>query len=83
LEEVNATTVVPLKFLGLFDPTEPLFNQPGWHPIVVYRRVAVLIGRPYWINASHRQQYQGKQARSVVTEVSEYCYSEIYGLLKS
>lgn len=83
LEEVNTTTMIPLKFLSLFDPTEPLFNQPGWHPIVVYRRVAVLIGRPYWINATHRQQYQGKQARSVVTEVTEYCYSEIYGLLKS
>jgi 1-acyl-sn-glycerol-3-phosphate acyltransferase len=83
LEEVNTSTTVPLKFLSFFDPTEPLFNQPGWHPLVVYRRVAVLIGHPYWITANHRQQYQGKQARSVVTEVTEHCYSEIDALLKS
>lgn len=81
IEEVN-TSAIPLKFLTLFDPSEPLFNQPGWHPLVVYRRVAVLIGRPYWIKSQHREMYQGKKARTVVTEISNYCRSEITGLLK-
>jgi 1-acyl-sn-glycerol-3-phosphate acyltransferase len=81
LEEVN-TSAIPLKFLTLFDPSEPLFNQSGWHPLVVYRRVAVLIGRPYWITSQHREMYHGKKAKSVVSDISSYCYSEITGLLK-
>ncbi len=44
LEETN-TSAVPLKLLSLFDPSEPLFNQSGWHPLVIYSRVAILIGR--------------------------------------
>jgi len=46
LAEVNSSAVLPLKLLSLFDPSEPLFNQEGWHPLVIYRRVAILIGRP-------------------------------------
>jgi 1-acyl-sn-glycerol-3-phosphate acyltransferase len=80
LEEVN-TPGFPLQLLSLFDPSEPLFHQPGWHPLVIYHRVAVLIGRPYWISPQHQQQYQGKQAKSLVTELTEYCNSEIATLL--
>ena len=54
LEEVN-TSGFPLRLLSLFDPSEPLFNQAGWHPLVLYRRVAVLIGRPYWITPQHQK----------------------------
>lgn len=81
LEEVH-TSAVPLKLLSLFDPSEPLFNQPGWHPLIIYSRVAVLIGRPYWIKAQHHKQYQGKQAKSVVAEVTDHCHSEIVNLLR-
>ncbi|WP_341526981.1 1-acyl-sn-glycerol-3-phosphate acyltransferase [Nostoc sp. UHCC 0302] len=81
LEEVN-TSGFPLRLLSLFDPSEPLFNQPGWHPLVVYRRVAVLIGRPLWITPQHQKQYHGKQARTVVAELTEHCHSEISGLLR-
>jgi len=81
LEEVN-TSAVPLKLLSLFDPTEPLFNQAGWHPLVIYHRVAVLIGRPYWIKLQQRKQYQGKQARTVVSELTNYCQEEIANLLR-
>ncbi|MBF2065827.1 MAG: 1-acyl-sn-glycerol-3-phosphate acyltransferase [Calothrix sp. C42_A2020_038] len=81
IEEVN-TSAIPLKFLTLFDPSEPLFNQPGWHPLVVYRRVAILIGHPYWIKSQHREMYQGKKAKALVSEISSYCHSEITGLLK-
>jgi 1-acyl-sn-glycerol-3-phosphate acyltransferase len=81
LEEVN-TSGFPLKLLSLFDPSEPLFNQPGWHPLVLYRRVGVLIGRPYWITPQHQKRYHGKQARTVVAELTQYCHSEISDLLR-
>ena len=76
------TSAVPLKFLSLFDPSEPLFNQAGWHPLVIYRRVAVLVGRPRWITLQQRQQYQGKQAKTAVTELTESCQTEIADLLR-
>ncbi len=81
LEEVNSSAV-PLKVLSFFDPSEPLFNQPGWHPLVLYRRVAVLVGRPYWITPQQRQQYQGKQAKTVVAELTDRCHTEIANLLR-
>lgn len=81
LEETN-TSAVPLRLLSLFDPSEPLFNQPGWHPLVIYRRVAVLIGYPYWVTSQQRQQYQGKQAKIVVAEVTNHCQTEISNLLR-
>ncbi|WP_392531653.1 lysophospholipid acyltransferase family protein [Nostoc sp. C117] len=80
LEEVN-TSGLPLKVLSLFDPSEPLFQQPGLHPLVIYRRVAVLIGRPYWITPQHQKRYHGKQARTVVAELTEHCHTEISNLL--
>ncbi|MCC5659686.1 1-acyl-sn-glycerol-3-phosphate acyltransferase [Nostoc sp. XA010] len=81
LEEVN-TSGFPLRLLSLFDPSEPLFNQSGWHPLVLYRRVAVLIGRPYWITPQHQKKYHGKQARTVVAELTEHCHAEISDLLR-
>ena len=81
LEEVN-TSGFPLRLLSLFDPSEPLFKQGGWHPLVLYRRVAVLIGRPYWITPQHHQKYHGKQARTVVAELTEHCHGEISTLLR-
>ena len=81
LEEVN-TSAVPLQLLSLFDPSEPLFNQSGWHPMVLYRRVAVLIGRPYWIRGQNRDKYRGKQVKSAVAEISDYCHQEIEYLLR-
>lgn len=80
-EEVT-NSVVPLKLLSWFDPSEPLFDQEGWHPIVVYQRVHILVGRPLWITASQRQSYQGKQARTVVADLTAHCHSEISSLLR-
>jgi 1-acyl-sn-glycerol-3-phosphate acyltransferase len=80
LEEMSGSGL-PLKLFSLFDPSEPLFNQSGLHPVVIYRRVAVFIGHPYWITSEQRQQYQGKQARKVVTELTEYCRNQIYNLI--
>jgi 1-acyl-sn-glycerol-3-phosphate acyltransferase len=79
-EAVNSA--VPLRLLSWFDPSEPLFDQPGWHPMVVYRQVNVLIGRPLWITPSQQQAYQGKQAKALVSELTTRCQSEIQDLLK-
>lgn len=81
LEEFHSSAV-PLKVLSFFDPSEPLFNQEGWHPLVIYRRVAVLIGRPYWVTSQQRQQYQGKQAKTVVADLTNHCQTEIANLLR-
>ncbi len=81
IEEMTSSAV-PLRLLSLFDPSEPLFNQNGWHPLVIYRRVAVLIGRPYRITSLMQQQYQGKQARTVVADVTNHCQAEIIELLR-
>lgn len=80
-QEEITNSVVPLQFLRWFDPSEPLFNQSGWHPMVVYQRVNILIGRPYRITAAQQQEYQGKQARSLVAEITETCRTEIRELL--
>ncbi|MFB2918065.1 MULTISPECIES: lysophospholipid acyltransferase family protein [Aerosakkonema] len=80
--EESVSSAVPLKLLSLFDPSEPLFARSGWHPLVVYRRVNVLIGRPCWIRASQREYYQGKQAKTVVAEITHYCQTEIAELLR-
>lgn len=71
---------VPLKLLSWFDPSEPLFNQAGWHPMVLYQRADVLAGRPLWITDSQRQSYRGKQARTVVTDLIGHCQAEISAL---
>lgn len=72
---------VPLKLLSLFDPSEPLFTQSDWHPVVIYQRVNVLVGHPFWVTAAQRERYHGKQAKGVVTDLINYCQSEIHQLL--
>ena len=81
LEEVS-TSGLPLKLFSLFDPSEPLFNQSGLHPLVVYRRVATFIGNPYWITPQHQEKYQGKQAKTMVTELTQYCHNQISQFIK-
>lgn len=72
---------MPLRLLSVFDPSEPLFQQDGWHPVVIYKRVNLLVGRPFWIAPSHRQAYSGKQAKAVVDDLIGQCQAEIAGLL--
>jgi len=79
--EETVNSAVPLRLLHLFDPSEPLFAQPGWHPMVIHRRVAVLVGHPYWITPKQREQYQGKQARTLVAQIITTCRDEISKLL--
>lgn len=72
----------PLRLLRLFDPTEPLFDQSGMHPMVIYQRVNVLVGRPVWITRSQQQSYQGKQAKTLVADLTAHCHAEISTLLR-
>ncbi|WP_293127033.1 1-acyl-sn-glycerol-3-phosphate acyltransferase [Microcoleus sp. bin38.metabat.b11b12b14.051] len=81
MEEQSVRSGLPLKLLSLFDPSEPLFDRAGWHPVIVYQRVNVLIGRPYWITVERQQQYRGKKAKAVVAELTEHCQGEIAQLL--
>jgi 1-acyl-sn-glycerol-3-phosphate acyltransferase len=81
IEEESVRSGLPLKLLSLFDPSEPLFDRAGWHPVIVYQRVNVLIGRPYWITVDRQQQYRGKKAKAVVAELTEHCQGEIAQLL--
>ncbi len=79
--EEHIHSLMPLRVFSWFDPSEPLFRRSGWHPMVNYRRVNILVGRPFWITDKHREQYQGKQVRSAVTDLTNYCHQEIQDLL--
>jgi 1-acyl-sn-glycerol-3-phosphate acyltransferase len=81
-QQETTTFPVPLKLLSWFDPSEPLFDQAGWHPMVTYQQVDVLAGRPLWISETQRQSYRGKQAKTVVTDLMDHCRDEITALLK-
>lgn len=80
-QEQSISSRVPLKLLSFFDPSEPLFNQTGWHPLIIYQRVNVLIGRPFWITPTMQERYQGKEAKKIVTNLTEHCQVEIAQLL--
>ncbi|HEY9668671.1 MAG TPA: lysophospholipid acyltransferase family protein [Coleofasciculaceae cyanobacterium] len=80
--EETVYPAVPLRLLRLFDPSEPLFEQSGWHPMVLFHRVAVLVGRPYWITPKHREQYQGKHRKTALTHLTTTCRDEIAKLLQ-
>jgi len=79
-EQVTAT--IPLKILHWFDPSEALFNRWALHPMVVYERANLLIGRPYWITPKRQAQYQGKHTKKGIVEITRYCQTEIKQLLQ-
>lgn len=81
LEEKQQDTV-PFRLLGWFDPSEPLFQQPGRHPAVIYRQVAVVVGQPISI-ADLQRHYRGRQAAQVADELTNTCQTKIQTLLKS
>lgn len=81
LAETNYPTI-PIRWLQLFDHQEPFFARPGLHPMLVYHRVKVLIGRPYLINAQQKQEYKGKQAKKLATDLTQYCQTQITDLLQ-
>ncbi len=76
-EEQSMTSLIPLRLFTVFDPSEPLFDQPGWYPLAIYRRVNLLIGTPYWITSQRQQYYPGKKGKQAVTELMTDCHTEI------
>ncbi|WP_318528529.1 hypothetical protein [Plectonema radiosum] len=58
LEEIS-TSALRLRVLSLFDPSQPLFNQPGLHSLVIYRRKA----RVDWSSLLDYAPTQGKIPR--------------------
>lgn len=80
--EETISAIAPLKLFNFFDPSEPLFDQRGWHPAINYHRVNLSIGSPIWVTDSLRQQYHGKQAGHTAKVLTRACYGEIKNLLK-
>lgn len=80
--EESRQDMVPFKVFSWFDPTEPLFQQAGRHPAVIYRRVAVVIGEPIDVRDFQGQGYHGKRAGQVANELSNLCHDKIQTLLK-
>ena len=78
-ESINGS--FPTQLLRWFDPQEALFAMPGQHPVVVYHRANIVVGHPYWITQSDRQNYQGKGAKKVVQKLCNYCHDEISQML--
>ncbi|PSN19510.1 1-acyl-sn-glycerol-3-phosphate acyltransferase [filamentous cyanobacterium CCP5] len=72
----------PLRLLSHFDPSEPLFDQPGWHPAVLYRQVNLLVGHPIRVNDRLRSHYRGREAGKLAAEITDCCQSEIANLLR-
>lgn len=72
----------PVRLLHWFDPSEPLFDQNGWHPLVVYHAVNVVVGTPITINADDQRGYQGKQGRILSRKLTQHCQAEVHRLLE-
>jgi len=81
-QQERVTATIPLKILHWFDPSEALFNQWSPHPMVIYERATLLMGRPYWITPKLQRKYRGKQTRYGLTELTHYCQQEIQTLLQ-
>jgi hypothetical protein len=75
--------VMPLRWLSWFDATEPLFQQPGWHPAVVYRAVDVRIGRPIRMDAALRSHYRRRGHEALMADLTRSCQEEIATLLRA
>jgi 1-acyl-sn-glycerol-3-phosphate acyltransferase len=78
--EIN-TSLFPVRWLQLFDPSEPLFDRQDWHPLVLYQQVKVLIGTPIIVDREQKQHVHGKKALDWVNTITDGCHQEIQSLL--
>ncbi len=78
----TVTPTFPVRLLRWFAPSETQFDRPGRQPLVLYQRLNLVIGRPYWITPRHRQHYHSKQAQDLVTQLNQHCRQEIARLLR-
>lgn len=80
LSETNYPSI-PIQWLKQFDRDEPFFQRQGLHPMLVYHRVKVLVGRPYLISTAKQQDYKGRQAKELALDLTNYCQNQITDLL--
>ena len=80
--EENQQATIPFRFLSLFDPSEPLFQQSGRHPAIIYRKVAVVIANPIPMTALRCEAYQGRQAGQAANDLTAICHSAVQDLLQ-
>jgi 1-acyl-sn-glycerol-3-phosphate acyltransferase len=78
--EIN-TSLFPVRWLQLFDPYEPLFDRPDWHPLVLYHQVKVSIGTPILVDREQKQGYHGRKALDWINNITKTCHQEIQSLL--
>lgn len=81
-DEKGIESPVPLKLLGWFDPSEPLFQKGGGHPIVFYRSVELRIGKPIWVTSCDRERYQGHEGTHQAQLLAETCWQAVHDLLQ-
>ncbi|MEM9447284.1 MAG: lysophospholipid acyltransferase family protein [Cyanobacteria bacterium P01_E01_bin.6] len=72
---------LPVRFLSWFDPSEPLFDHSGLHPLVVYHQVNVMIGHPVTIAANDKAAYKGRKGVLLSRNLTQHCHEEIRSLL--
>ena len=74
--ELN-TSLFPVRWLQLFDPSEPLFDRPDWHPLVLYGQVKVSIGTPISLSLAQKTDYHGRKALRWIRDLTEQCHQDI------
>jgi 1-acyl-sn-glycerol-3-phosphate acyltransferase len=74
--ELN-TSLFPVRWLQLFDPLEPLFDRPDWHPLVLYGQVKVTIGTPISLSLAQKPDYHGRKALRWIRDLTEQCHQDI------
>jgi 1-acyl-sn-glycerol-3-phosphate acyltransferase len=73
--------LVPMRFFSLLDPQEPLFQEQGWHPYVVYREVELVVGKPRYLSLEEQWNYDHGKARSVTFNLTQELEATVKGLL--
>jgi 1-acyl-sn-glycerol-3-phosphate acyltransferase len=82
-DEKGFESPIPLSLLSWFDPTEPLFQKGGGHPIVIYQNVEVSIGAPIWVTPRDRRRYQGNQGIDYAQQLTDDCWQAVHDLLQA
>ena len=72
----------PISWLSKLDPYEPIFKRKGLHPVIIYDRVKLVVGHPHRLSYEQKQAYKGKQARQMVSDLTNSCQQQIAELLK-
>ncbi len=80
-QQETCQPMFPLQLLSWFDPSEPLFQQTGWHSMVVYHRVKVRVGEPWQVSAAERDSYRSGGGKAIARDLAERCQQSVQALL--